>query len=131
LHCKPPSYACASTRFTRINDVMSDVMSTLPAFDGEIRWQEWSCRAILKDEIPIEIQAVGRDINDHIMAQEALQLSEANFRKLAEFAPALIYVYRGGRLLYVNSKFEEMTSLSREQLLKMNPSDGTCQDVTE
>lgn len=32
LHCKPPSYACASTRFTRINDVMSDVMSTLPAF---------------------------------------------------------------------------------------------------
>jgi len=89
--------------------------------DGKICWQEWNCRAILKDGIPIEIQAVGRDVNEQIMAKEALQLSEANFRKLAEFAPALIYVYRGGRLLYVNSKFEEMTSLSKEQLLNMNP----------
>ena len=50
-----------------------------------------------------------------------MQRSEANFRKLAEFAPAIIYVYRDGHLLYVNSKFEEATNLSREQLLNLDP----------
>lgn len=89
--------------------------------DGEIRWQEWNCHSIFKDDMPIEIQAVGRDVNEKIMAQEALQRSESNFRKLAEFAPALIYVYRDGRLQYVNAKFEEITGLPREQLLNMNP----------
>ena len=89
--------------------------------DGEICWQEWNCRAILKDQIPIEIQAVGRDVTEKRLAQEALQRSEANFRKLAEFAPAIIYVYRDGHLLYVNSKFEEATNLSREQLLNLDP----------
>jgi len=89
--------------------------------DGEICWQEWNCRAILKDEIPIEIQAVGRDVTEKIMAREALQRSEANFRRLAELAPVLIYIYRDGHLLYVNSKFEEITGLPREQLINMNP----------
>lgn len=89
--------------------------------DGKICWQEWNCRAIFKDQEPIEVQAVGRDVNERIMAQEALQRSEANFRKLAETAPALIYVYRDGRLLYVNSTFESAASLSREELFEMNP----------
>lgn len=89
--------------------------------DGEICWQEWNCRAILKDQMPIEVQAVGRDINEKVLAREALQRSEDNFRKMAEFAPALIYVYRDGHLLYVNSKFEEVTNLSREQLINMDP----------
>ncbi len=89
--------------------------------DGKIRWQAWNCRLIFKDGIPLEIQAVGRDVDEKIMAQEALQRSETKFRKLAEFAPALIFVYRNGRLLYVNSKFETITNLSRDQLLNMNP----------
>ncbi len=88
--------------------------------DGKICWQEWTGRAIVRNQDIIELQAVGRDVNERKMAEEALQRSEANFRKLAETAPALIYVYSAGRLLYVNSMLEKVTKLSREQLLRMN-----------
>jgi len=114
------------------DDLENDYTLRVVRADGKIRWQAWNCQVILKDGIPIEIQAVGRDVDEKMMAQEALQRSEANLRKLAEFAPALIYVYRDGRLLYVNSKFEEITGLSREQLINMDPLelvDVDCQEL--
>ncbi len=89
--------------------------------DGEICWQEWNCRAITKDQEAIEIQAVGRDVNERVLAEEALQRSEANFRKLAETSPALIPVYNEESFLYVNTTFETMMGYTREELLKMSP----------
>jgi PAS domain S-box-containing protein len=89
--------------------------------DGKICWQEWTGRAIVKGQEIIELQAVGRDVSKRKAVEEALQRSEANFRKLAETAPALIYVYSEGHFLYVNSMCETVTNFSKEQLLKMSP----------
>jgi len=51
--------------------------------DGEIRWQQWTNRAIF-DELGglAEFQAVGRDITDRVRAEETLRESEATARAL-------------------------------------------------
>jgi len=89
--------------------------------NGEICWQEWGGRVIVKDQEVVEIQVVGRDVSKRKQAEEALKRSEANFKKLAETAPAMIYVYSEGRLLYVNTMLETLSGLSKEQLLQLNP----------
>ena len=49
--------------------------------DGEIRWQQWSDRAIFdqQDQL-VEYQAVGRDITDRKRAEEALKLRNKQSR---------------------------------------------------
>lgn len=120
----------------KLNQLSMDCMEdnlTLRAIraDGSICWQEWNCRAIVKDQENIEIQAVGRDVNERIMAEEALQRSEANFRKLAETSPALIPVYNEEGFLYVNSTFEKIMGYSREDLLQMSPWEPIHPDFRE
>lgn len=56
--------------------------------DGEIRWQEWTNRAILDDQSQItEYQSVGRDITEQLRSEEALRQSEAIFRDTFESIP--------------------------------------------
>jgi PAS domain S-box-containing protein len=45
--------------------------------------------------------------------------SEAKFRRLAETAPAAIYIFQGTRFLYVNPATEAITGYSRPELLSM------------
>jgi len=99
--------------------------------DGEICWQEWSGRAIVNDLGIVEFQVVGRDVSKRKRTEEALKRSEANFRKLAETAPAMIYVYSEGRLLYVNTMLETLSGISKEQLLQLNPMELFHQDCRE
>ncbi|HNX92946.1 MAG TPA: PAS domain S-box protein, partial [Syntrophomonas sp.] len=89
--------------------------------NGEICWQEWGGRVIANDQEIVEIQIVGRDVSKRKHTEEALKRSEANFRKLAETLPAMIYIYSEGRLLYVNTMLETLSGIPKEQLLQMNP----------
>jgi len=51
---------------------------------GEIRWQQWTDRAILDEHGKVvEIQSVGRDITKRKQAEEALQESEKQLRRLS------------------------------------------------
>lgn len=99
--------------------------------DGEICWQEWTSKAIVKGTEILEIQAVGRDISARKRTEEALQRSEANFRKLADTSPALILVYTDTGFLYINSTFETMLGYTREELFKMTPWDPIHPDYQE
>ena len=50
--------------------------------DGEIRWQKWSNRAIFDEEGRfVEYQAVGRDITDRKLAEEALRKARDELEK--------------------------------------------------
>ena len=54
--------------------------------DGEVRWQEWTSRAMLDDEgRVVEFQGVGRDVTDILRAEEARRRSELKYRTVAEF----------------------------------------------
>ena len=56
-------------------------------------------------------------------AQKALKESEEVFRTLAETVSAGIYIYRDSQFIYVNPTAEQLTGYSREELLKMSPTD--------
>lgn len=89
--------------------------------DGKYCWQEWNGQAIYKDQSLVEFQAVGRDVTERKNAEEALKQSEANFRKLADTSPALIFVFNEDRLLYMNSTAKLLTSCSDNDMTNLNP----------
>lgn len=96
--------------------------------DGEICWQEWTGKAIVKGKEIIEVQAVGRDVSARKRTEEALQRSEANFRKVAETSPAFITVYNDAGFLYINSSCETLIGYSQEEMFQMAPLDVIDQE---
>lgn len=87
--------------------------------DGHEYWAEFSVSEIEFDGKPA-ILGVAIDITEQKTLQSALVRSEANFRSLADTAPALIYVLKGSRLLYVNKAFEDITGYDRNECLRMS-----------
>ncbi len=61
-----------------------------------------------------------REIIERQKIEQELTRSEANFRKLAETSPALIYVSQEDKFLYTNATCSAKTGYSREQLAAMN-----------
>ncbi|NLW90107.1 MAG: PAS domain S-box protein, partial [Syntrophomonadaceae bacterium] len=57
------------------------------------------------------------EINERKQIEQELRESEANFKKLAETSPALIFVIDDKNLLYINSVGEHMIGYSRDQIV--------------
>jgi len=69
-----------------------------------------------------------RNVSDRIKAEESVRQNEEKFRTLAEESPNIIFINKGGRVVYANKKSEEITGYSREDLyspefnfLSLNP----------
>ena len=60
------------------------------------------------------------DITRRKKAEQALRESEAQFRALAESAPAAILILAGEEFLFVNPAFEAIAGYSKEEALSMN-----------
>ncbi|MDO9034844.1 MAG: PAS domain S-box protein, partial [Methanoregula sp.] len=118
--------------------------------DGQIRWQQWSDRAIFDEQGNlVEYQSVGRDITDRKMAedglktaymqitaseeelreqydevrkrQDALRESEENYRALFdEAADLIVIVDLHGTFLNLNKKFEEESGYQQEEMMGKN-----------
>ncbi len=58
---------------------------------------------------------VMRDITEWVRAEEALRESEEKFRNLAEQSPNMIFINKGGRVVYTNKKCEEMMGYTKEE----------------
>jgi PAS domain S-box-containing protein len=84
--------------------------------EGEVMWLQWRDRAIFDDEGQIlEYQGVGRDITERVRAEEALKESEEKFRTLAEKSPNMIFINRGGRIVYANEACTEIMGYTRDE----------------
>jgi PAS domain S-box-containing protein len=65
---------------------------TMPS--GEVRWMHWTNRGFFDDQGRlVEFQAVGHDITDRKVAEDALRQSEANYRAIFNAANDFIWVY--------------------------------------
>ena len=76
--------------------------------DGDVRWHEWTDRAIFDGDGNItEIQAVGRDITEIKRAAEATRLSEEKFSKAFRAGPDSILITRAndGIIIDANDRF--------------------------
>ncbi len=60
------------------------------------------------------------EIESHQAAEKALRQSEEKFRKLAETAPAIIFVLEDSGFSYVNSTFESVVGYTKEDTANMN-----------
>jgi len=86
---------------------------------GEIRWQQWSNRAIFDDNGNIvEFQSVGRDITDRKLSEVALQKTEhekeAILDSLLEF---VVYMDPEMKILWANQAACESVDLTRDKLI--------------
>ncbi|MHC4574143.1 MAG: PAS domain S-box protein [Planctomycetota bacterium] len=61
------------------------------------------------------ISSVWRDITEHKQAQAALRESEEKFRNLAEQSPNMIFINKGGRVVYANEGCERVMGYKREE----------------
>ncbi len=78
---------------------------------GEIRWQQWSNRAICDDQGRLlEIQAVGRDITERKVAEEALKEAQERFRQLADNLEAVFWMrdLAERQISYINAAYERI-----------------------
>ena len=57
------------------------------------------------------------DISEHKRADEALRESEAKFKTVAEELPEMIFINRGGRVVYANSRCEEVMGYTKNEFL--------------
>jgi PAS domain S-box-containing protein/putative nucleotidyltransferase with HDIG domain len=87
--------------------------------NGEIRWLEWVDRGIFDAEGRIiEIQSVGRDIQDRKLAEEAQRESEERFKLLAESIDQIFWLASPDEteLYYVNLAYETIIGRPIESL---------------
>jgi len=86
---------------------------------GEIRWQQWSNRAILDEHgNVVEIQSVGRDITEQKRAEEALRESEELFRTVVGASnDAVVAIDEEGLITVFNPAAEKMFGREKEQLV--------------
>ncbi len=57
------------------------------------------------------------DITERVEAERALRESEQKFRSLAEQSPNMIFINKGGRVVYANKKCEELMGYSQGEFL--------------
>jgi PAS domain S-box-containing protein len=84
--------------------------------DGRVTWVS-STKMPLKDKNDKIIGTFGisRDITKSKLAEEALKDSEEKFRSFAEESPNMIFINKGGRIVYVNQKCVDLMGYSREE----------------
>ncbi|MCU0653202.1 MAG: PAS domain S-box protein [Candidatus Pacebacteria bacterium] len=77
-----------------------------------------------KDGKPATALVVAHDITDRKRAEAALRASEERNRLLVKYAPTAIYEidFSGPKFLSVNDAMCKMSGYSRDELLRMNPS---------
>lgn len=82
---------------------------------GHTRWMHTSSRPIIIDEKVIGIQGVLSDITERKKAEAALIESEDKFRTLADQSPNMVFINKGGRIVYANRRCTEVMGYTRDE----------------
>jgi PAS domain S-box-containing protein len=94
--------------------------------DGSVFWVSQNAQNYYDENGQIQgTETFVRDITIRKKAEEALSVSEENYRHLVQYAPTFIYEidYNGPRFKTVNDAMCQFSGYSREELLSMNPFD--------
>jgi PAS domain S-box-containing protein len=84
--------------------------------NGTVRWISDKGFAIHDENGNVNrIAGIAEDITERKLAQQALQESEEKFRTVAEQSPNMIFINKGGNIVYVNQKCEEMMGYKKDE----------------
>ena len=90
--------------------------------NGEIRWQQWSDRAIFNEHgLLIEYQSVGRDITELIQAEQIIRDNESKIKATIDSSPIPKFVIDNNhRIILWNRALEQLSGISGEEVLGTN-----------
>jgi PAS domain S-box-containing protein len=84
---------------------------------NEFQWTDWEFIALQNDQGISEIQGIGVNVTDKVIAEQALQNSEQKFRLLAENSEDIISVSDvTGTLQYVSPSIKTVLGYDREEM---------------
>jgi PAS domain S-box-containing protein len=96
----------------------------LKAKDGSTLTLEVSSRLIYQDGQPIGVQGVARDVTERKRVEQALRVSEARYRTLAEAVRHLMWMSDPkGRVIFVNERWQEFTGDETDRHLALKWTD--------
>lgn len=100
--------------------------------DGTRATLEVNSSVIKKDDVPIAVQGIARDITDRKTAEEMIRKSEGRYRDLFENANDLIYTHDlTGNFTSLNRAGELITGYSREEALNKNIAEVVAPEFLE
>ncbi|MEA5537722.1 PAS domain S-box protein [Limnoraphis robusta Tam1] len=99
--------------------------------NGTVRWTQWTNQAIYDTQGNlVELQSVGRDIDDRKQAEIALQKTNQQLQAFLDNAPAAIHLFDvEERYLRVNRAFANLFNLSEEQIVGKRFADFFTEEV--
>jgi diguanylate cyclase (GGDEF)-like protein/PAS domain S-box-containing protein len=84
--------------------------------DGTIRWVSDRGFAITDDDGQMaHIAGIAEDITERKKVETALRDSEEKFRTLAEQSPNMIFINKGGQIIYTNNTSKEVLGYTKEE----------------
>ncbi len=101
----------------RVTGVIS-VQAYRPRAYGE---EEQQLLLTIADQVAVAVEnarlfeAAQTEIGERRLAEQVLRESEEKFRNLAEQSPNMIFINRGGRVVYANRRCEELMGYTREE----------------
>jgi diguanylate cyclase (GGDEF)-like protein/PAS domain S-box-containing protein len=128
IHPDDRDTVLADTREAMRNGKGIDFEYRVVKSDGSIIWvRDRTCFIKNKDGEPLCWQGVILDVTDKKAAEDALKLSEAQYRNVFENANDIIYVHDlEGNYLSINKAAERIFGYTQEEALSMNMSDITA-----
>jgi PAS domain S-box-containing protein len=90
---------------------------------------EWLRRA--QDRLQQKNETLRAENAERRRVEEQLRVSEAQFRALAEGAPAAIFIYQEDKICYANPAASVISGYSREELCEMNSWDTAHPDFRD
>jgi PAS domain S-box-containing protein len=87
--------------------------------NGEVRWTQWTNQAIYDTQGNlVELQSVGRDIDDRKKAEIALQRVNQQLQAFLDYSPAIIHIFDAEMVyLRVNRAFTKLFNLPEEEIV--------------
>ncbi len=118
----PPKEDEFSELYVGLDFMMEDLLEHLKereVAESELKKHQEHLEEIVKkrtEEITKANKQLQNEITERKRTEEALRESEEKFRNLAEQSPNIIFIYKKGRIVYINEMCENMLGCKKDEL---------------